>query len=115
MPTIDVASDDNVEGGSDEEVCEDDDTGEQDDDNEEEEEEEEEEDEEQDQEEQQEEVDRKPKKQKQDLMPVVACGESVATPMSTEKPGAECELHRILKNALDLVRQALAAIRGRLH
>jgi TATA-binding protein-associated factor Taf7 len=112
---IDVANDDNVEGGSDEEDCEDDEAGEDDDDDEDEDEDEEEEDEEKEQEEEQEEVDRKTKKQKQDLMPVVVCGESVANPMSTEKPGAECELHRILKNALDLVRQALAAIRGRLH
>ncbi len=50
-------------------------------------------------------------KQEQDLM--VVCGGSAAT--SAEQPGAPSELYNLLKNSLDLVRQALVAIRSRLH
>mmetsp|Transcript_33113 Transcript_33113/g.69291 ORF Transcript_33113/g.69291 Transcript_33113/m.69291 type:complete len:113 (-) Transcript_33113:194-532(-) len=54
-------------------------------------------------------------KQKQDWMVASASGDRATMPMSAEQPGAQCELHNLLKNALDLVRQALAAIRSRLH
>ncbi len=34
---------------------------------------------------------------------------------SEEQPETQCELHDFLKKALDMVRQALVAIRGRIH
>ena len=46
---------------------------------------------------------------------MVAPEKRATTPMSAEQPGAQCELYNLLKDTLDLVRQALAAIRSRLH
>ena len=70
---------------------------------------------EEDEDEEDEDVDKKKVKeeQKQDLMAVSL--DRAAMPMSVEPPEAANELQNSLKNSLDLVRQALAAIRARLH
>ncbi len=62
-----------------------------------------------------EDVGKKKVKEEQEQALIAASLDRAAMPMSVEPPEAGNKLQDYLKNSLDLVRQALAAIRGRLH